>query len=322
MSLEIILGSSVASLDVVLGGSNLEVTPAGNCLDVLLNTSSLEIGLPGGGLVVIEGGPTGAQGPIGPQGPQGPIGPQGSTGAQGIPGIQGIQGDVGPQGPKGDQGDQGIQGIQGIQGDVGPQGPQGDQGPPGSQEFTGLTDTPAAYTGEAGKVPAVNVGETALEFVEMPGLETSRFSVVAQTVAPSSTFLLSLPLSRTTFKQGYLMMSLPNAAAVSSGRRRFVSTILFSTDPDDATSSATAKVTFAIPGYPSGIIYFFDDWRQQGFRFDKDGQLSLTQWSTASGQLLIRRCWIDAGNLKIEFENTHGSISANLELQGSYHVFG
>jgi hypothetical protein len=34
--------------------------------------------------------------------------------------------------------------------------------------FTELTDTPANYTGQAGKIPAVNVGEDALEFIDAP----------------------------------------------------------------------------------------------------------------------------------------------------------
>jgi hypothetical protein len=34
--------------------------------------------------------------------------------------------------------------------------------------FVALTDTPGSYTGQAGKVPAVNVGEDALEFVDFP----------------------------------------------------------------------------------------------------------------------------------------------------------
>jgi len=38
----------------------------------------------------------------------------------------------------------------------------------GATEFTGLTDTPASYSGEGGKYVAVNSGETALEFVEAP----------------------------------------------------------------------------------------------------------------------------------------------------------
>lgn len=38
----------------------------------------------------------------------------------------------------------------------------------GAQSFTGLTDTPSAYTGEGGKFVAVNSGATALEFVDKP----------------------------------------------------------------------------------------------------------------------------------------------------------
>ena len=36
------------------------------------------------------------------------------------------------------------------------------------QEFTGLTDTPTSYTGQAGKILQVNTGETALEFTDKP----------------------------------------------------------------------------------------------------------------------------------------------------------
>jgi len=35
----------------------------------------------------------------------------------------------------------------------------------GVSTFLGLSDTPSAYTGAAGKAVAVNAGETALEFV-------------------------------------------------------------------------------------------------------------------------------------------------------------
>ena len=35
-------------------------------------------------------------------------------------------------------------------------------------DFTDLDDTPSAYTGQAGKIPAVNTGETALEFIDAP----------------------------------------------------------------------------------------------------------------------------------------------------------
>ncbi|MDH4319958.1 MAG: DUF1349 domain-containing protein [Desulfobulbaceae bacterium] len=38
----------------------------------------------------------------------------------------------------------------------------------GASTFLGLTDTPGSYAGQAGKVPVVNTGETALEFVGVP----------------------------------------------------------------------------------------------------------------------------------------------------------
>jgi hypothetical protein len=52
----------------------------------------------------------------------------------------------------------------------------------GASDFTGLTDTPANYTGEAGKVPTVNVGETALAFVT-PGGGVSTFTALTDTPA-------------------------------------------------------------------------------------------------------------------------------------------
>lgn len=39
----------------------------------------------------------------------------------------------------------------------------------GTTTFLGLTDTPSTYSGQAGKFPKVNAGETALEFVTIPG---------------------------------------------------------------------------------------------------------------------------------------------------------
>ena len=45
----------------------------------------------------------------------------------------------------------------------------------GVTEFTKLLDTPAAYSGQAGKVPAVNTGETALEYAErMAGVKVRK----------------------------------------------------------------------------------------------------------------------------------------------------
>jgi hypothetical protein len=59
----------------------------------------------------------------------------------------------------------------------------------GATTFLGLTDTPSAYTSQAGKVPAVNSGETALEFIEAGKLifiEEKTFSSAATTTTFSS----------------------------------------------------------------------------------------------------------------------------------------
>ena len=44
----------------------------------------------------------------------------------------------------------------------------GGTGGAGRTTFVSLNDTPSSYTGEAGKLAAVNVGETALEFIDPP----------------------------------------------------------------------------------------------------------------------------------------------------------
>lgn len=43
-------------------------------------------------------------------------------------------------------------------------------GGPGATEYTGLTDTPANFTGKAGQHPVVNVGESGLEFEAPPAI--------------------------------------------------------------------------------------------------------------------------------------------------------
>lgn len=165
-----------------------------------------------------------------------------------------------------------------------------------------------------------------MTFLLKPGQQGSeitqgQFNITSQNVPAASSYIHEVTLPKATFKQGYLMMSLPYSTAVPTAKRRSVSTILFTTDEDDATASTNTIVRYAIPTYPSGLIYFFDDWRQKGWRFNADGRLSELDWSTASGQLMIKRCWIDGALLKIEFTNNHGSIAAKVDIQGSYHAF-
>ena len=58
--------------------------------------------------------------------------------------------------------------------------------PGGVSAFTDLTDAPSSYSGQAGKVPAVNAGESALEFVNLPELpETSYAETIGDGVDTS-----------------------------------------------------------------------------------------------------------------------------------------
>jgi len=82
----------------------------------------------------------------------------------------------------------------------------GGAGGTGVTTFLGLTDTPSSYAGEAGKIPNIASGETALEFVN-PNVkplrtETNDYTIVAtdHTVfadATSNTVTISLPASPT-----------------------------------------------------------------------------------------------------------------------------
>lgn len=56
-------------------------------------------------------------------------------------------------------------------------GIKGDAGTDGATAFTGLTDTPANYSGEATKHLVVNAGETAVEFVTAPSASTDFVSL-------------------------------------------------------------------------------------------------------------------------------------------------
>ena len=61
----------------------------------------------------------------------------------------------------------------------------GGSGGSGSSTFLGLTDTPSTFTGQAGKVATVNVGETALEFAAASGgsFDTNFFATMSGDVA-------------------------------------------------------------------------------------------------------------------------------------------
>jgi len=69
-----------------------------------------------------------------------------------------------------------------------PIGRGGGAGSGGSSTFVGLTDTPSAFTGQAGKVATVNTGETALEFTAASATSfDTDFSVLQSTTKSIAT---------------------------------------------------------------------------------------------------------------------------------------
>ena len=91
-------------------------------------------------------------------------------GAKGEPGSKGDKGEIGQTGDEGDKGDKGDA-IKGDKGDA----IKGDKGAPGNDApttFTGLTDTPANYTGHGSKLVAVNSSANAVEFIPQSDVNT------------------------------------------------------------------------------------------------------------------------------------------------------
>lgn len=168
-------------------------------------------------------GVPGSQGPEGPQGPQGEQGIQGEQGPVGPQGEQGIQGETGPKGDRGLQwrntwsseityevddavehgGSSYVAVAQNISSEppsadwelLAQKGAQGDPG--GATTYLELTDTPANYTSQAGKVPVVKGTEDGLEFREKEDAFTKNtafnkdFGSVAGTVCEGNDSRLS-----------------------------------------------------------------------------------------------------------------------------------
>lgn len=165
-------------------------------------------------------GATGATGPDGPDGPPGPTGPAGlsyrpdatgpfstrstyntqpagfsflSTNGDGGANLEAsfyfkasaTSGDWGPRIPlQGPKGNTGAAGTNGAAGPAGPQGPPGTTGAPGSTTFIGLTDTPSAFTGKAGRGVRVNAAATAVEF-DYPKKKRQTISTTTYTAVAS-----------------------------------------------------------------------------------------------------------------------------------------
>jgi hypothetical protein len=143
-------------------------------------------GIPGEFAAVGFTGSTGATGFVGSTGSLGFTGSTGFTGSAGqfystgLPPESAVAGDLWFDTARGvlaiyvDDGDSqqwvevSASGYQGPIGYTGSAGPAGNDGTSGASDFTALTDTPAGYTDQAGKIVLVNNTEDGLEFGELP----------------------------------------------------------------------------------------------------------------------------------------------------------
>ena len=98
--------------------------------------------------------------------PTGPKGDKGDAGARGPAGTAGAAGATGPTGATGPAGRDGNDGARGPTGAAGATGATGPQGTPGATSFQLLTDTPSDFTGQTGKILAVNGAADALEYAD------------------------------------------------------------------------------------------------------------------------------------------------------------
>ncbi|HDL85548.1 MAG TPA: hypothetical protein ENH11_04355 [Candidatus Acetothermia bacterium] len=152
--------------------------------------------------------------------------------------------------------------------------------------------------------------------------QSGTFEVTSQTVPANGTLIVSVPLAHTQFLMGNMILHLPNTIA-SQSRRRISAVIAFSTDVNESHSAAGRLINYTITGY-NGIPYFFNDWRQEGYRFDQDGRLSTNTWDGggSAGSVQISSVRINGANVELAFFNPHPSINEVVSVIGSYQVYG
>lgn len=172
-------------------------------------------------------GPTGLTGAAGAQGPQGSQGLQGPMGPKGDPGATGTQGPAGPTGPTGATGADGTDGADGSVWRDGSGVPSNGLGVNGDyyldddtglvyakaggtysqvadihgdpSTFLDLTDTPNAYTGNAGNAVLVNATEDGLEFASAPTVPVA-WSVIDSGTFSGTSADLALPAEYSAFR--------------------------------------------------------------------------------------------------------------------------
>ena len=118
-------------------------------------------------------------------------------------------------------------------------------GSSGITSFTGLTDTPSAYTSQALKTPKVNAGETALEFVDTTTYEKALLVWDGDLNNIATTELFDLPMQRDTKLVSYIPSAL-------TGTYRLTRAYIKVEDLDNATGNNPNSVALVVT--KNGVI--------------------------------------------------------------------
>ena len=145
------------------------------------------------------------------------------------------------------------------------------------------------------------------------GIDLIEFEVVNQGIAGASTWTLEIDLGKDGFTVAHIQLW--NKSTVSTTYARNQSAYIIATqDINDAYSQANSRYWIGFTS--SGNTYSNVNYRYEGFSYATDGALSKPYFSRYGRYIRINSALIDGSILKIEFENTHGTITEYLQIDG------
>lgn len=142
---------------------------------------------------------------------------------------------------------------------------------------------------------------------------------VDQTIAGGTTATISIPLKRSDFDFGSLILYLPYSVSDSRNRRSNAN-IVFTKVLTDAVAQATHRRFTVMRGY-TGPAYSFTNWSHKGYFYSDDATLSNSFFNDGSASSIrVHSARINGSSLELAFKNMSvGTSILNLEIE--YRVF-
>jgi hypothetical protein len=153
-----------------------------------------------------------------------------------------------------------------------------------------------------------------LDVVNKKTHEEGTFACTNQPVPAGATYTLAIPLSRSDFKMGHLLLYVPQGA--SSSWRRAHSYIMFTTDINNAKAQSTGR------SYNMISLCVFYDWWVKAYAYEDDGFLSGKFYNNTGWQLVrIKSVQIVGNTIELVLENAHATQDATVTIRGNFHVY-